>query len=76
MRNHFGRTKRFFGWLLMIIGGFGVFYASVYQLILSYEMFGVIIGGSVDIIIPHITLLGYIGIFPFAIGFYMKEGWV
>lgn len=50
----------------------GCIYSGIMQMVLSYEMFGVIFGGN-SIIIPHeslwwnLTLLGYIPIYIWSI---------
>ncbi len=51
----------------LLIGLAGIVYAGVMQMILCYNMCGVIINTS-HIIIPHLSLLGYLGIIPLSIG--------
>ena len=58
------------GLIIMLIGLGGIIYSCVMQMILCYEKFGVIIGGqNTSIIIPHISLLGLLGIIPMGIGY-------
>ena len=56
-----------FSFILMIIGLGGILYAGIMQMILCYNLYGVIINQQ-HLIIPHISLLGYFGIIPFSIG--------
>lgn len=53
---------------LFLIGLAGIIYAIVMQAVLCYEKFGVIISSDA-IIIPHLSLLGYLGVIPMGIGF-------
>lgn len=52
---------------LCLIGLGGVIYAIVMQSILCYEKFGVIFSSDV-LIIPHLSLLGWLGVIPMGIG--------
>ena len=56
-----------FSFILMIIGLGGILYAGIMQMILCYNLYGVIINHQ-HLIISHISLLGYFGIIPFSIG--------
>ena len=52
---------------LILIGLAGIIYSGVMQMILCYQKFGVIIS-SEHFFIPHLSLLGNLGIIPLAIG--------
>lgn len=56
-----------FGVLLILIGLVGILYAVIEQMILCYQKFGVIIS-SEHLIIPDLSLLGYLGIIPLSMG--------
>ena len=49
--------------ILLLIGLGGIIYAGVMQMILCYQKFGIIIN-SKHLIIPHLSLLGYLGVIP------------
>ena len=51
---------------LFLIGLAGIMYAVIMQAILCYEKFGVIIN-SENLIIPHLSLLGWLGVIPLGI---------
>lgn len=56
--------------ILMLIGLAAIIYAGVMQMILCYQKFGVIIN-SEHLIIPHLSLLGYLGIIPLSVGWFI-----
>ena len=56
-----------FGILLILIGLAGILYAGIEQMILCYQKLGVIINRE-HLIIPDLSLLGYLGIIPLTIG--------
>ena len=58
--------------ILLLIGLGGIIYAGVMQMILCYQKFGVIIN-SQHLIIPHLSLLGYLGIIPLSFGWLVLE---
>lgn len=60
------------GITILLIGLAGIVYAGVMQMILCYEKFGVIIN-SKHLIIPHLSLLGYLGIIPLSIGWFIFD---
>lgn len=49
--------------IVSLIGLVGVLYAIIMQMILCYQAFGVIIT-SEHLIIPHLSLLGLLGVIP------------
>ena len=55
------------GVLLILIGIAGILYAVIEQMILCYQKFGVIISRE-QLIIPDLSLLGYLGIIPLSMG--------
>lgn len=61
-----------FGVLLILIGLAGILYAGIEQMILCYQKFGVIIS-SEHLIIPDLSLLGYLGIIPLSMGWVIVE---
>ena len=58
--------------IVLLIGLAGVLYAGIMQMILCYEKFGVIIN-SEHLIIPHLSLLGYLGIIPLSFGWFIFD---
>ena len=52
---------------LILIGFVAICYAGIMQMVLSYNLYGIILNTDA-IIIPHISLLGYFGIIPLCIG--------
>lgn len=62
------KIKLIIGIILLVIGFAGIIYSIVMQGILQYQKFGVLIGGSTEIFIPHISNLGFIGAIPAGIG--------
>ena len=61
-----------FAIILILIGLAGIVYAGVMQMILCYQKFGVIIN-SEHLIIPHLSLLGYFGIIPLLVGWFIFD---
>ena len=57
---------------LLVIGLAGIIYAGVMQMILCYQKFGVVIS-SEHFFIPHLSLLGYLGIIPLSIGSFLIQ---
>lgn len=55
---------------LVIIGLAGIIYAIVMQMILCYQKFGFVIS-SENFFIPHISLLGYLGVIPLAVSYFV-----
>lgn len=55
------------GVILILIGFISICYAGIMQMVLSYNLYGIILNTDA-IIIPHISLLGYLGIIPLCIG--------
>lgn len=60
------------GVITLLVGLAGVVYAGVMQMILCYQKFGVIIS-SENLIIPHLSLLGYLGIIPLSVGWFILD---
>lgn len=52
--------------ILLLVGLGGIIYAGITQMILCYQKFGVIISSDV-LFIPHISLLGYLGVIPLSV---------
>lgn len=61
------KTLFILGIILILIGLGGILYAGIEQCILCYEKFGVIIDTK-HILIPHLSLLGYLGVIPLCVG--------
>ena len=55
------------GVILILIGFISICYAGIMQMVLSYNLYGIFLNTDA-IIIPHISLLGYLGIIPLSIG--------
>ena len=65
--------KRVLGFILLIVGIACVLFASIYQMVLVYRMFGFIVGGDVTFFIPHWSALFYLGIVPFIWGYLLIQ---
>lgn len=69
-KNNRGTWKLVLFVALIIIGLVGIIYATVMQMILCYQKFGFVIS-SKNFFIPHISLLGYLGVIPFAVSYFV-----
>lgn len=57
--------KRILSYILMLLGLAGCLYSMIMQIIISYNL----IGGFRILLIPHISLLGLLGIIPMILGY-------
>lgn len=60
--------KIIIGIVLFVIGLAGLLYAGITQMSLSIQMYGAVFE---HVMIPHISLLGWLGLIPLCIGWCM-----
>lgn len=61
------------GWIITIISACCVIFAFIYQMVLIVEKFGFIIGGDINIFIPHWSALFYLGAITIFLGLFIID---